>query len=217
MGVKVAVAGAGIYGSSIAIRLAELGAQVTLYDPLGVMRAASAINQYRVHRGYHYPRSPETIREVLESCDEFIAAFGDAICGGTEHYYAMPFEGSRISPDAFETVMQEFGLPHETVCPAWMNFDFIERCWRVEEEIYDPDRLRVLIERRLRAAGVDLIANRFTAEAHDDYDSVIYATYGASGSHAHLFPAVRFQVAEKILIELPSHLRRRAVVAVDGP
>jgi glycine/D-amino acid oxidase-like deaminating enzyme len=57
MGAKIAVAGAGIYGATAAIRLAEQGHQVQMFDPLGLLRAASAINQYRVHAGYHYPRS----------------------------------------------------------------------------------------------------------------------------------------------------------------
>ncbi len=61
MRAKVAVAGAGVYGANIAISLAEAGHDVHLFDPLGVLRAASAINQYRIHSGYHYPRSPETI------------------------------------------------------------------------------------------------------------------------------------------------------------
>ena len=42
MGAKIAIAGAGIYGATVAIRLAEHGHQVTLFDPLRVMRAASA-------------------------------------------------------------------------------------------------------------------------------------------------------------------------------
>ena len=50
---KIAVAGAGIYGATTALRLAARGHRVTLFDPLGIMQAASAINQYRVHSGYH--------------------------------------------------------------------------------------------------------------------------------------------------------------------
>ena len=71
MGAKIAVAGAGIYGATAAIRLAEHGHQVHLFDPLGLLRAASAINQYRVHAGYHYPRSPETISEITDVCANF--------------------------------------------------------------------------------------------------------------------------------------------------
>jgi len=42
MRVKVAVAGAGIYGAAAAIRLAEQGHHVRLFDPPGHLRAASA-------------------------------------------------------------------------------------------------------------------------------------------------------------------------------
>ena len=191
MTTTVAVAGAGIYGTTIAIKLAEQGCRVTLFDPLGIIEAASAINQYRVHRGYHYPRSSETIREVVGARNAFMAEFREAICAGSEHFYAMPHQGSRIGPDEFEAIMAKNCLPLEACRPRWMNFDYIARCWRVEEEI--------------------------PLTAADDFDHVVYATYGSSGSHAHLFPAVRFQVAEKVLIELPASLRGLAIVVIDGP
>ena len=62
--IKIAIAGAGIYGTTTAMALAKKGMHVTLYDPLGIMCAASVINQFRVHRGYHYPRSDETIIDM---------------------------------------------------------------------------------------------------------------------------------------------------------
>ena len=111
MGAKIAIAGAGIYGATAAIRLAERGHQVTLFDPLGVMRAASAINQYRVHSGYHYPRSPETITETLEARREFIEEFAPAIVQNSRHYYAIPREGSRTRPQEYEQIMRSHGLP----------------------------------------------------------------------------------------------------------
>lgn len=96
---KVAVAGAGIYGATVAIRLAEQGHDVRLSHPLGILRAASAINQYRVHAGYHYPRSLATIQETPEARAGFIRAFERAIVRNSRHYYAIPKEGSRTPPD----------------------------------------------------------------------------------------------------------------------
>src|ERR1700720_3471569 len=149
MGAKIAVAGAGIYGATAAIRLAELGHEVHLFDPLGVMRAASAINQYRVHAGYHYPRSAETIAETLEARAEFIEAFEPAIVRNSRHYYAIPKKDSRTPPGLYESVMQGHGLPLRACRPAWMNFDFIDRCYEVQEHLYDPDVLRELVESRI--------------------------------------------------------------------
>src|SRR3981081_1561783 len=94
MRAKIAVAGAGIYGATAAIRLAEQGHDVHLFDPLGIIPAAAAINQYRVHAGYHYPRSPETIQETMEARVEFIKAFEPTIVRNSRHYYAIPKKDS---------------------------------------------------------------------------------------------------------------------------
>lgn len=216
MGAKIAVAGAGIYGATAAIRLAEQGHRVHLFDPLGVLRAASAINQYRVHAGYHYPRSVETILEIAEARGEFAQAFAPAIVRNSRHYYAIPKEHSLTPPDVYENVMSAHGLPLRRREPEWMNFDFIERCYEVDENIYDPDVLRKLIEDRLRNHGIQLQQREFSAEMRQDYDFVVCATYGLGPSRG-LFKAAKYQVAEKMLIELPAALRGVALVVVDGP
>jgi FAD dependent oxidoreductase len=216
MGAKIAVAGAGIYGATSAIRLAEQGHQVHLFDPLGVLRAASAINQYRVHAGYHYPRSAETIAEIAEARAEFTQVFADAIVRDSLHYYAIPKELSLTSPNLYESVMSKHGLPLKTCRPGWMNFDFIEKCYEVEENIYDPEVLRSLVETRLAAHGIRLQQREFDPAMRPDYDHVVWATYGLGASRG-IFKAAKYQVAEKMLIELPPHLRGVALVVVDGP
>jgi hypothetical protein len=216
MGAKIAVAGAGIYGATAAIRLAEQGHHVHLFDPLGVLRAASAINQYRVHAGYHYPRSAETISEIAEARAEFTQVFADAIVRNSLHYYAIPKEHSLTSPDLYESVMSKHGLSLKKCRPAWMNFDFIEKCYEVEESIYDPDVLRGLVEARLKAQGIRLQQREFTPEMRPEYDFVVWATYGL-GPSCGFFKTAKYQVAEKMLIELPSQLRGLALVVVDGP
>jgi hypothetical protein len=216
MASKIAVAGAGIYGATAAIRLAEQGHEVHLFDPLGVMQAASAINQYRVHAGYHYPRSPETIQETLEARAEFIAAFEPAIVRNSRHYYAIPKKDSRTTPDLYESVMRQHGLPIKECRPGWMNFDFIDRCYEVQEHIYDPDVLRELVASRIRSLRIRFEEKAFRAEKRNDFDFVIWATYGM-GASRHVFKIAKFQVAEKILLELPEALRGVALVVVDGP
>ena len=216
MGAKVAVAGAGIYGSTVAIRLAEQGHNVRLFDPLGILRAASAINQYRVHAGYHYPRSLETIQETLEARAEFMRAFEPAIVRNSKHYYAIPKEGSRTGPDLYERVMAEQGLPLKVCRPNWMNFDFIDRCYEVDENIYDPDVLRGLIEGRIRSLGISFERREFTSAMRGDFDFVVWATYGL-GPSRRAFKIAKFQIAEKMLIELPPPLQHVALVVVDGP
>jgi hypothetical protein len=213
---NVAIAGAGIYGATIAIRLAERGHRVTLFDPLGILRAASAINQFRIHSGYHYPRSPETILETLQAREEFTTAFASAIIRGNKHYYAIPKDGSQTSPDLFEQVMSRFNVFFAHCEPLWMNFAFIDRCYAVDEQIYDPDILRGVIESQIAHLKIPLVQREFTNEMRTEYDFVVRACYGLGPSRG-IFKHAKYQVAEKILIDLPAELRGISLVVIDGP
>jgi FAD dependent oxidoreductase len=214
--VKIAVVGAGIYGACSAIRLAESGHNVDLFDPLGVLRAASDINQFRIHSGYHYPRSPETIEETLQARRDFVDTFGPAVVRGTKHYYAIPRQGSLTPPDAYEEIMARYHLPLRRCEPEWMDFAFIDRCYQVDESIYDPVALRQLLEARILALKINFRNEPYDPEFRKQYDFVVYATYGLGLSRG-MFRAAKYQVAEKIRIELPSPLRGVALVIVDGP
>ena len=216
MSARVAVAGAGIYGSTVAIRLAERGHDVRLFDPLGILNAATAINQFRIHSGYHYPRSAETISETLEARTEFMNAFAPAIVRNAKHYYAIPKEGSQTPPDLFEKVMAQYRLVCNGARPEWMDFSFIDRCYEVDEQIYDPETLRALIAKQVQDLRIPFERRAFMPEMRDDYDCVVYACYGMGPSRG-LFKIAKYQVAEKILIELPVSLRGISLVVVDGP
>ena len=213
---KVAIAGAGVYGATTAIRLAEQGHDVHLFDPIGILNAASGINQFRIHSGYHYPRSPETIRETMGAREEFLRTFAPAIVRNSRHYYAIPHEGSQTPPELFEQVMAEYKFRLDPCRPDWMNFDFIDKCYEVEEQIYDPEILRDLLAEQIRSLGIKFNQQEFLQAMRPEYDYVVWATYGLGPSRG-LFKSVKYQVAEKILIRLPKHLQGVSLVIVDGP
>jgi hypothetical protein len=112
--------------------------------------------------------------------------------------------------------MKDHGLTLKSCRPAWMNFGFIDRCYEVAEHIYDPDVLRELVESRVRALSIPFEQKAFTEEMRSDYDFVVWATYGR-GPSRRVFKIAKFQVAEKMLIELPEALQHVALVVVDGP
>jgi hypothetical protein len=213
---KIAIAGAGIYGATTAIRLAEQGHDVHLFDPLGILNAASGINQFRIHSGYHYPRSPETIEETMGARAEFLVSFAPAIVRNSRHYYAIPHEGSQTPPELFERVMTEHSIPLRPCRPEWMNFDFIDKCYEVDEHIYDPEILRDVLAKQIESLGISFHRQEFPLQMRPDYDFVVWATYGLGPSRG-LFPRVKYQVAEKILVQLPPQLRHISLVVVDGP
>lgn len=213
----VAVVGAGIYGSTIAIKLAKSGINVDLYDKIGILGGASSINQFRVHSGYHYPRSDETIEEVISSRSEFMEEYSQAIVGGIKNYYAMPHIGSRVTSEYYEDTMKRFGLQLDDVRLDWVDYSFISKTWLVDESIYCPKILKKLLQNEIESLNINFLRTVFHPSLEDRYENVIYANYGIGNTAKALFSNVKYQLAEKIKIYLPSTIQKVSLVVVDGP
>ena len=71
------IIGAGWYGCHIATRCLEEGYDVRIVDKANAFfTGASNKNQNRLHLGYHYPRSVETIHECRRGYEEFRRRYG---------------------------------------------------------------------------------------------------------------------------------------------
>ena len=94
---KIAIIGAGIFGITTAIILGKTN-DVELFEKNDdILKSASGSNQYRVHRGYHYPRSPETVDGIVESENSFKELFSKAIVTNNEHFYCISKNSSLTS------------------------------------------------------------------------------------------------------------------------
>ena len=84
---RIAIVGGGIFGITASIILAK-NHQVELFEKNNeLLQSASGSNQYRIHRGYHYPRSSDTVNDIIESESSFKEIFSDAMLTDFEHYY----------------------------------------------------------------------------------------------------------------------------------
>ena len=100
---KALVIGGGIFGSTAAVSLSNNGYQVELHEKESdIMKCASTINQYRLHKGYHYPRSIETATECITGLKTFKRKYKQSVLNGNiEHYYGIASENSLVTPDDF--------------------------------------------------------------------------------------------------------------------
>ena len=73
---KIAIIGSGFFGATSAIFLSKKH-KVHLFEKKNsIMCGASKANQLRFHLGYHYPRSPKTVKEVKKYYKSFVSFFG---------------------------------------------------------------------------------------------------------------------------------------------
>jgi hypothetical protein len=219
---RIAVVGGGIFGCTIAAELGEAGYSVYLHERADdLLQAASGINQYRLHRGYHYPRSLETALSSKSSEASFKEIYGDAVVSIHDHFYAIAENASLTSPAAYLAFCESAGLSYHEEWPDVLNRDALALCVRVEEDLFDPAIVRAICRQRLESAGVDVRLNSYFRPSQiGDYDFIIIATYAHQNDLLHALGRERahqYEICEKPVVRLPEHFRNTSVVIMDGP
>ena len=213
---KAVVGGGGIFGTTSAGALANNGDQVELQEELeDVMMAASDINQYRLHKGYHYPRSKETAQECLKGLYTFKRKYERSVVNGDiEHYYAIASEDSKVSEFEYLAFLDDLELPYERVKPL-PNTDVTIK---VEEELFDNYKLYELVRDKLWSSGVEVLKNKTTTK--DDfkgYDVVVIATYAKLNDLLDEKKWYQYELCEKPVVRLPKKYQGKSIVIMDGP
>lgn len=218
---KIVVVGGGIFGVTAAVKLAKAGFSVDLFEKeKDILMAASGINQFRLHRGYHYPRSAETMRDCLRAEASFVKEYGQAVVTGDHHHYCIAKEGSLIHHDDFVKVCRDFGLGLVEARPALVNHEKIGIAVRGDESRIDPYKLRELCWRKLKSAGVNIKLKKAVAAAElKKYDFRVISTYARLND---LLPIEKqrdyqFELCEKPVVKLPREFNKQCLVVMDGP
>ncbi|TSA16791.1 MAG: FAD-binding oxidoreductase [Nitrosopumilales archaeon] len=219
---KIAVIGGGIFGVTAAFRLAK-NHSVDLFEKNNdILMAASDVNQCRVHKGYHYPRSDDTVKEVLDANSSFTEEFGDAIMNNTDNYYCIAKHDSLISADQYIQFCKRNGLEYELSESHVIDKSSISLCVKVKESLFDHSKLKKICWKKLRDSDVNIFLNKTaTDEIFDNYDFVIICTYGDDRKLLKKFPRYQqeyqFEVCEKVFVNLPRSFHNTSILIMDGP
>lgn len=213
---NAAVVGGGLYGITAAIKLSDIGYNVTLYEKKHrLCDSASGINQYRVHRGYHYPRSIDTINNCKNDEPSFKKFFLESIVRPkVKHYYAIAKDNSLVSAEEYKKILDENDL-------EWKDEGVFNNCdllISVDEEIYNPNILRDLSYVRLYGCNVDIKTNtEWKKEYVNNYDKIVYATYANLNGVTDEYIECQFELCEKPIVKLPDEYKDLSIVIMDGP
>jgi hypothetical protein len=218
---RVAVVGGGIFGSTAAIHAARAGHEVHLFEEKpALLQAASGINQYRLHRGYHYPRSSDTARSARDSESSFRSEYGKSVISGGRNIYAIAREDTLVDAQSFLEFCRAHDLAYtELPVDQYCDPANVGLVIEVEESWMDPHTLREDITEKLREVGVQVhLGSRATDEMLDSFETIIIATY------AHLNQLLpdehhreyQFEVCEKPVVRVPG-FSDLGIVVMDGP
>ena len=219
---RIAIVGGGIFGITASIILAK-NHQVELFEKNNeLLQPASGSNQYRIHRGYHYPRSPDTVNDIIESESSFKEIFSDAMLTDFEHYYCIAKENSLTSAKQFLDFCNKFQLEYTPSQLQFMNKDSIEMCIRVKESVYDPEKLRQVCWKKLKDQNVKIhLSNKVSDDLFEKFDRVVICAYTGINQLLKQYPTqqneYQFELCEKPVVKLPESFKNKSVVIMDGP
>ncbi|MGH6934022.1 MAG: NAD(P)/FAD-dependent oxidoreductase [Dongiaceae bacterium] len=239
------VIGGGFYGCSIALELKRHAAfdRICLVDrEPTLMQHASAINQARLHMGYHYPRSVTTALRSRVNLPRFVADHPACVVDRFQSIYCVARRNSRLSARQFAKFCQQIGATARPAPPSLRRLfsdRSIEASFMVEEFAFDADKLRRQLEASLLEQGIDLrLGTTATMVDRADETDIAVTIESAAGTaqltarwlfncgYAGLGgvpglgqPAARLkhEIAEIAIVEVPDELAGLAVTVMDGP
>ena len=90
---------------------------------------------------------------------------------------------------------------------------------KVDEKLFNPDKLKILLHNRIKRYGVNLnLGTKIERDDLDNYDFVINATY--SNLNANLDPSQRldyqFELCEKPVVRLPREYKNKSRADTEG-
>lgn len=193
---KIAIIGAGLYGCYLASKFASMNTKVDLYEKNdGILEGAATNNQSRLHYGFHYPRSPDTILQTIEGSKIFKQEMSQCIFYPKKNYYAV-HKDSEIDFESYLRVMDEFNLEYTHANPLdislFANPIEIEGAINTNEGVIVLSELKKILFGSLHDAGVKvktgvLVTNidpgsgkvyiDHKLEASRSYDWIINTTY----------------------------------------
>ena len=234
---KIALVGGGFYGCYIADTLKKKyrsQVSIDIFDRAdGLMTRAASNNQCRLHLGFHYPRSAETIRQTIYGFHQFVDDFGNCIEFPTQNYYAVHRNG-HVNFDEYLAVMDEHNLKYDIVGSAIHRFfrqpKDIEGIIRVGEGMIRLGDLLNNLTARLKAkvqVHCNAIVSAIDAETgslvvnnkvYEGYDVIINATYTDTnlGLPKEKRFELKYEVTAMVLMDAPFD-DDVALTIMDGP
>ena len=179
------------------------------------MKCASGINQYRLHSGYHYPRSKVTAMECLKSVELFKENYHSCLINDTiEHYYSISEEDSLISGDEYIKFLNDLNLSYKKV----KTFKNSQLTVLADEYLFNPNQFKRILIDDLQLYNVDCIFNHKTNKNEfSGFDYIIISTYSKINELVDNKREYQFEVCEKPVVKLPDEYKNKSIVIMDGP
>ena len=234
--VKIAIIGAGFYGVMAAVEAAKRSEvkQVIIFDKAdGILNSAGKYNQARLHLGFHYPRSKETIMQSKTGYSYYRDRFPSVAKDIEKNIYIIRDDG-HVTCREYLDMMDSSELRYRLVDSASLPFGYKDKneehvAIEVDEGYIDISILNAVLTDELKQHNISM---RFNTEILDidcdvgtvtkscgskeHFDAIINCSYTNPfmGFSRHLVP-IKYELCLMLLISSES-IKNHAVTIMDG-
>ena len=238
MNVDRIVIGAGMFGLYAAKCFGKAGLRtVVLEGDPDAMSRASFVNQARVHKGYHYPRSLSTALQAGGYFRRFSDEYIDCVNRSFTKIYATSARFSWTNAAAFRRFCETAGIPCEEIdARKYFEDGVVDGAFLTEEYAFDALLIRERLMREIAALPsvsvlfrhmVDRIVREgdgFSVSAAGETftaDYVLNATYASANAVLDMggfdpLPT-KYELCEIILGDPSPALKPLGITVMDGP
>ena len=132
---SVCIIGGGWYGCHIAHSLVEKGFKVTLFEAQSdLFLGSSGNNSFRLHAGYHYPRSAFTRSQIKSGLEKFVKRYANQIVPLKNNVYAISDSESVLDFGTYTSILKGNGNVFESFDAHELGICNVEGALRTSEE-----------------------------------------------------------------------------------
>lgn len=146
---KILIVGAGWYGCHIGLYLKKKKHNVKIYEKgSDIFQGSSGKNQFRLHQGYHYPRSLTTIQEAKINYQKFKKKYINFIKFPKKNIYCIANKLSLIDFGTYVNILKANKLPF-----TQRKFTFlknIEGAVLVKEGVFQNSKIIKYFKKKLK-------------------------------------------------------------------
>lgn len=136
----IGVVGAGFYGAYIALKLADKGHRVIVFDPEDNTQSATLHCQARLHSGMFYVRSLTDLKSCARNFTKFFKLFKPYIYTGFNSYYLIDND-SEVSFDAYKQICKDNNLSVKEVSLDYVDKRSVQGILKANEFSIDTEGL----------------------------------------------------------------------------
>ncbi|WP_244971309.1 FAD-dependent oxidoreductase [Vallitalea guaymasensis] len=233
------ILGAGMYGLYASKDLVDKGNKVVILEhDCNSFQRASYINQARVHRGYHYPRSYATAIKSADYFKRFYMDFEFAINNRYKSIYGIAENYSLTSAKQFKSFCKKADIPcTEVYTNQYFKKNLVEQAFLTEEYALDAGTINEWFMEKLnenkkckicydiRIREVSIKGGKYVIRTEDGNifmaSTVINTTYASVNQILRQFQAplfkIRYEISEIIICKIKENYSELGLTLMDGP